>query len=464
MNIKRIVEGGYCIGCGACSAAVDHAIAIVMDEYGKYQLDISDLASLSEEALHKATYVCPFSDCGPDEDALGELLFSEARSFDSRIGYFKSLYVGHVAEDDFRSTGTSGGIITWALTELLEKGEIDAAVHVKKVGRPKDGILFRYGFSRTVKEIKSGAKSRYYPIEMSSILTTIKRIHGRYAVVGVPCFIKAVRLLAQKDPVINERVVYCIGLVCGHLKSKAFADCLGWQVGIPPGRLEDVDFRVKLPNRTASDYGVFLRGAGKETTRPTCEFFGSNWGYNFFRYPACDYCDDVFAETADMVVGDAWLPEFRRDPRGTSLVAIRTAPLLELFVAAQRKGRIHLTPSTPDEIAASQAGGLRDRRDGLAYRLHLKERKGEWAPRKRVLPSKAGSYALGKIYQSRSAMRAASHSVWVDAVCRNSFDLFEKRLEKMIVRHRRLSSSLLRRCASRLKTVLLRLFKDSAKP
>lgn len=457
MNIKQIVDGGYCIGCGACSAAVDDAIPIVMDKYGKYQAGASEVDLLPEEDLQKALSVCPFSDDGPNEDAIGERLFSANCLPDSRIGYYRDLYVGHVAEDDFRARGTSGGVITWVLTELLKQREIDAVVHVKKIEAPDDGILFRYRVSRTVEEIMDGAKSRYYPIEMSDVLKQMKQVPGRYAVVGLPCFIKAVRQLTDIDPVINGRVIYCIGLVCGHLKSKALSDCFAWQVGIPPGQLEEIDFRVKLSRRTAGDYGVYLRGAGKETTRRTRQFFGSNWGHNFFRYSACEYCDDVFAETADMVVGDAWLPKYEKDPGGTSLVVVRTTGLQEVIKVAQKKGRLHLTSSSVDEVVASQAGGLRDRREGLAYRLLLKRKRMEWAPQKRVLPSRGGmSSRRCKIYQNRSAIGAASHRVWVNAVCGNSFELFEGGLRKLIAQNRRLSYSFRRRCAGRFKTVLKR--------
>jgi coenzyme F420 hydrogenase subunit beta len=457
MSIKQIVDGGYCIGCGACSAAVDDAIPIVMDKFGKYQAGASELDFLPEEDLQKAQAVCPFSDDGPNEDAIGENLFGADCFPDSRIGYYRDLYIGHVAEDDFRARGTSGGMITWVLTELLERREIDAVVHIKKIDNPDDGILFRYGISRTVEEIMDGAKSRYYPIEMSDVLKQIVQTPGRYAVVGLPCFIKAVRKLADIDPVIMGRVIYCIGLVCGHLKSKAFSECFAWQVGIPPGQLEEIDFRVKLPKRTAGDYGVFLRGAGKETTRPTRQFFGSNWGHNFFRYPACEYCDDVFAETADMVVGDAWLPKYERDPGGTSIVVARTMGLQELIELALKNGRLNLTSSTTDEVADSQAGGLRDRREGLAYRLLLKRKKKEWAPQKRVVPGRVGmSSRRCKIYKNRSAIGAASHGVWTNAVCGNSFEIFEAELRNLIVLNRRLNSSFFRRLAVRFKTVLKR--------
>ena len=63
---------------------------------------------------------------------------------------------------------------------------------------PTDGErLFRYRISRTPDELADGAKSRYYPVEMSEVLETIRRVPGRYAVVGVPCFIKAVHLLRR---------------------------------------------------------------------------------------------------------------------------------------------------------------------------------------------------------------------------------------------------------------------------
>ena len=42
-----------------------------------------------------------------------------------------------------------------------------------------------------------------------------------------------------------------------------------------------------------------------------------------FKYKACDFCDDVFAETADVVVGDAWIPKYLT--QGNSLVVTRSS-------------------------------------------------------------------------------------------------------------------------------------------
>lgn len=456
-SLERIVKGGFCIGCGVCNCAAGGAIPIAMDQHGQYQAVVDQAGRVSEEAMKRAVTACPFSDAGPNEDELGRALFQECHRHDPRIGYFRELFIGHAAEDDFRATGTSGGVITWLLTELLRQGKIDAAVHVVPRPDASDGILFRYGVSETAEEIRAGAKSRYYPVEMSNVLAAIKQRDRRYAVVGLPCFIKALRRLADEDPVIRTRIAYHIGIVCGHLKSKAFADCFGWEVGIPPGRLEAIDFRVKRPGYSAADYGVYLRGAGREVTCATRELLVANWGCNFFRYSACDYCDDVFAETADAAMGDAWLPEYERDYRGTSVIVLRNETLHAMCVGARDEGRLKVEPSTCDRVAESQAGGLRDRRDGLAYRLYLKGKQGAWTPRKRVQPVfRDLSPRRRRVYRVRSMTGRESHELWVEAVRRDSFAWFAIRAKRLIGRCNMSRLGLARHLAHEMRALLRR--------
>lgn len=428
-QLDQIVTGGYCIGCGVCNA-IDPKIPVAMNTFGQYCADI-DAAdfSLRTDVLKG----CPFSDEAYDEDKLGRELFSAGCSHDSGLGYYRDLYVGHVGEGCFREIGASGGMITWLLVNLLEKGEVDHVVHVCKANRGEDGCLFKYGISSSAEEVIAGAKSRYYPVELSHVLEQVKNHPGRYVLVGLPCFLKAVRCLMKIDPVFGERIKYCVGLVCGHLKSAAFADCFAWQVGIAPGKLESVDFRIKLPGRSAGHYGVSLAGGGITTTRPYREFLGANWGHNFFRYKACDFCDDVFAETADIAIGDAWLPGYENDSGGNSVVVVRNLVLAQLIKEAIGHGRLNLNLSNVEEITLSQEGGLRDRREGLAYRLHLGRRKG-WVPKKRV-DAQASALLVRRrmVYGLRSKMGAASHVYWGKAIEKGSFRKFSNRMYVFIL-------------------------------
>ncbi len=460
-KINQIIDGGYCIGCGACAFNEPDSIGIELDEFGCMQAEVAP--QISDALEQSILSVCPFSDNGPNEDQIGLTLFGESgATHDERIGYYRSLFIGHVGEGLFREKATSGGIITWVLTELLATDRVDYVIHVKKADRTIDGCLFKYSISQTAVEVLAGAKSRYYPIEISQVMQQVRELPGRYVFVGIPCFVKAVRRLMLTEPILADRIKFCVGLVCGHLKSTAFADYFAWQAGIEPGALEEIDFRVKRTEGRAGDYAVYLKGSGKEVERPTREFLGSNWGHNFFRYSACDYCDDVFAETADIAVGDAWLPNYDQDPKGTSIVVIRNAFLSSVIETAENEGRLHLDSVPADLIASSQGGGLRDRRVGLAYRLYLKQKANVWAPKKRVPARELGiTLQRRKIYKIRSEMGWASHIYWQEAVQEKSLELFDRKMGVLTKKNGRLyNSSVLRcgACAKKIIKTVLRVF------
>jgi hypothetical protein len=166
------------------------------------------------------------------------------------------------------------------------------------------------------------------------------------------------------------------------------------------------------------------------------EVFGGDWGLGFFKYKACDYCDDVFAETADMVIGDAWLPQFDGDWRGTNVLVVRHRLFMDLLAAAAEQSRIQIVPITPDVAAASQRSGLNHRREGLSWRLSAADRRGDWRPPKRVV---AGSIPVTqrrrRIYDLREQLRDASHIAFAQARERGDFAHFRTSLQPLIQRY-----------------------------
>lgn len=155
--------------------------------------------------------------------------------------------------------------------------------------------------------------------------------------------------------------------------------------------------------------------------------FGNSWGLNLFRYPACDFCDDVFAECADFAVGDAWLPQYLPDPAGNSIMVSRDRVLSELIDQGALSGELKIDHASLKDIKKSQAGGLRDRREGLQYRLALKEKSGKWAPEKRVEASVDHlDRHRRKIYSLRSELGNASHRLWQEALSQQGFETFRK--------------------------------------
>lgn len=353
---------------------------------------------------------CPFSPSARTEDDLASEMFPEAKHQDACVGRFQSAYVGYVAQEGFRDRGSSGGMVSWVLAELLRQGLVDTVAHVGATEDPQtDGRFFRYRLSHTEEEIHAGAKSRYYPIELSEILRTVRSVPGRYAIVGVPCFIKALQLLRREDPVIRERVVFTLGLFCGHMKSARFVESFAWQMGVSIEDVQRVEYRLKDPDRPASTYTAQLTlRDGNVRKRDWWNLVDGDWGAGFFQNSACNFCDDVVAETADISFGDAWVEPYASDGRGTNVIVVRS-PVLETLVAdAIQEGRLKLDPVDADFIERTQAAGFRQRREGLAYRLcwpHSGVR-----PRKRIAPDARMPSARRKlIYRMRSLITAGSH-------------------------------------------------------
>ena len=52
-----------------------------------------------------------------------------------------------------------------------------------------------------------------------------------------------------------------------------------------------------------------------------------SWIHCFFKLKACDFCDDVAGETADVAVGDAWLTPYDQDPLGNNILLVRNAEI-----------------------------------------------------------------------------------------------------------------------------------------
>lgn len=435
MGIKAIVEGGYCIGCGLCCNLLEQKTEMKFDKYGQYQLSSVDSKPLQDTENATIMDVCPFSGKGSNEDVIGKSYYGNAKH-DARIGYYEDLYVSHVQNLEQRKNSTSGGIITFIAKQLLISDMIDYVVHVKKNDASDVDALFVYGVSDSIEEIDKNTKSRYYPVEMSIVIERVKAKPGRYLVIGLPCFIKGVKRLAEVDSIIKERVSFTIGLVCGHLKSKSLAELYAVQCGIAPNKIENIDFRIKNDTGKAIMYSVLIDGDGKSVKKKWKDFYGADWGHNFFRYSACDYCDDVFAETADITVGDAWLDEYIDDSLGNSVVVIRNKAIAELLKTAKENDLLWTVPVMADVAAKSQAGGIRDRRAGLAYRLYLKKSKGEWAPQKRVEPTRGDlKFFRRLILKNRMVLRERSHRYWLKAKEKNNFDFFKRKMSFYIYKN-----------------------------
>lgn len=400
--ITTTVKHDLCIGCGLCAALCPQGVlAMEWNRYGEYNpVEVSPCTT--ECGL--CAKVCPFSDSGENEDTIGERLYGAVPGIQHRseTGYFLASYVGY--SEKHRPTSSSGGMATWLLETLLCEGIVDHVICVAPAGDPER--LFSFRVFDTPEEVRTGAGSAYYPVELSGVIRQVLETPGRYAVTGIPCFIKAIRLAQQRNKKLRERIVVTVGLVCGQMKSRQFTDYIAALAGVQ-GEVTRVRYRGKSPDQPAINYHyMFTTADGGERRIFWNEGIAEAWGNRWFTPRACNYCDDVFSECADVTCMDAWLPEYSRESRGTSLVLVRSPAVQE---GIERGEGVSLDPIPVERLVQSQAGVVAIKRRHLAYHLYV-DRQG--VPRKRVEPARPKNPFLRQEVVLKERMRVSSRELW----------------------------------------------------
>lgn len=418
-RIDRVVAGGYCIGCGAC-AVKDKSIKIIENEYGEL------VATIPRGVIStpQMSEVCPFASTN-NESQIAKNIFPNSPMDDESLGRFERAFKGY--SNKYRKYGSSGGIGTHLLVKLLEENLVDAVLCVG----PAENRLVEYQVVSNGVDIVKNSTSFYYPVTLNEVVEVVKRSPGRYAITGVPCFHKAIRLLKESDPILNERIVYQIGLVCGHMKSSHYAEYLARKVGkSAEAKLKKINFRNKDGSERADDYNFVATWTDSKgvdvTQRKSVRKIGVNWAMGYFKPKACDYCDDVFAECADVSIMDAWLPGLVEDAKGTSLVIARSDAINQLLESEINLKNLQLTNCIATELVASQSSGLKHRREGLAFRLWLASKLKIWAPVKRVNNSAAiGFFYMVEILMRMSFRRLSRASFLLELRFGNGLLLFD---------------------------------------
>lgn len=436
--LSTIVDNGYSFGTGSWSV-INEYIKMEFNEYGEYVPTLAKSPELFTEEEIKLLKSVTLQLSNKDESSIGKELFADIPNIkhNQYIGYFLNLYVGHVVEGNFRDNGSSGGFGTWILKELFENGYIDGVIHVTSTN--KNEKLFEYTLAKTKEDIIKGAKTKYYPVEFSEVLKLVKKNPGKYAIIGLPSYIMSLRLLSEVEPVLKERIVYTIGLVCGHQKSTKFAEYLAWQCGIKPGKLEEINFRKKLDYLPSDSYGIEvygeIGGEKKRVTKEMRELSGGNWGIGMFKVNASDFTDDVMNETADLTLGDAWLKEYTKDSDGNNILIVRNPTIQKILDDALKKNAIKLDQVDEKTIYQSQAAHFKHSQDELAYRLYKKVQNNEWVPKKRINPHKDIEFLRRKVQDCRIKITKMAPIYYKEAVQRDDIAYFNLKMKPLISRY-----------------------------
>ena len=380
----EIAKRGYCVGCGICASSMKET------EQGTYVP-----AEISRS-------LCPFSG-EMNEDVIAKAKFeSLGLRQQINIGYYHSVYAGHVQEGDFRKRASSGGFTKWLLIELLKRDLVDRVVQV--YATPQPSKLYQYEITDKPERVLQGSGSAYYPVHLSDVLKEMEAGPSlRYAVVGLPCFVKGLTELTLREPKWKERVHFTLGLLCGHLKTKKYAEALAWQLGAVPGDATKVDFRGKYSTEK-NPYHFRTQVRGKETDEVSDSSkrlaASDRWDLGAFKLPACDVCDDVAAETADVVIGDAWFGKYLRDVKGNNVILTRNKVIHQIIEEGIQDQRLNLSEIDIQKFVSVQRSNINHRQVELKTRL-------KWHP---LSPPRRANKFLGS-KSPRFLLQATRHYI-----------------------------------------------------
>jgi coenzyme F420 hydrogenase subunit beta len=136
------------------------------------------------------------------------------------------------------------------------------------------------------------------------------------------------------------------------------------------------------------------------------------WHNSYFMHNACNYCDDVFGETADAVFMDAWLPQFAADHRGHTAVLVRNWELQEVFRQGIQQGGCHMEAIPVQELVQSQKGVIKKKRCLIKGKLYHSREMGRWVPKRRVNPDPGTYYKNWLSINLRSSVMNESKRLW----------------------------------------------------
>jgi coenzyme F420-reducing hydrogenase beta subunit len=390
--IDIVVKGDLCIGCGLC-AAVCPRNSLKMRWSGQGEL-IPNMTGPCSGNCDLCLKVCPSFEHDLDQSTAADDDFGSVPGILTRpeTGCYLGCYAGYSLFDNQRMQGASGGMVTWFLKTLLDRGLVDGVVCVVPDESPGTDRLFRFSILRSVSELRAAAKSKYHPVEISEVLRTIlaEKEDGKFAVVGLPCLLYGLKLAMSQIPKLRRRIAYRLSLVCGQLPNRYYTECLALEAGVPVGSIHTIDYRVKEGTARAGNFAFHACDASGVSGRPIYWNGLPNylWQNSFFIHNACNYCDDVFGETADIAFMDAWLPEYESDPRGHSLIIARTCDVKEILEAGIKNGGCHLDPISIEKIVQSQNRVIFKKKHLLKANLYRAGRLNRWAPKKRVAADK----------------------------------------------------------------------------
>jgi len=408
-NVESVVDNHLCLGCGTCVAVCPHAAISMVETLGGLLVAKVNESNCNHCGL--CVSLCP----GIHLD--GSLLSPRSDPFRGNV---VAAYIGQATDERILRNSTSGGIATSLISNLLDEGQIDAAL-VTEI--PNDGSLHpKCVITSDKEEIYRAQGSKYCPVPLNAVmLENISKQHRRIAIVGLPCHVHGLRNFQcrSEEPVEAEPLV--IGLACGRTLSYLVVD----------------HFIVESREARENIVGFHYRSKGWRgwPGDVALQIYSGDIQYlsRKFRYElkeiycplGCRLCFDKMNVLSDVVLGDPF--GIQEDKKGYSYILARTVRGNEALLSARDAGVLRL--QAIDAVSIFDAQHVEKRRldwtvftsiwknvGGLIPDFHINKRwhadtKGiDFKPYRQRIQQ---SLKLARAQSSSKVMKSAKRKVWL---------------------------------------------------
>jgi len=354
-DLQGVIDSGMCIGCGACTL-VDRSIQLRLDH--DRLIFQPDRASGADAAS-----VCPAVEV--DFPWLQTELFPGQAP--GPYGVIDSVHLAQSTDLDRNRAASSGGLIKELLIELLDRPDVDGVIALDHV----EGLEFAGRLITDPGEIDHLPGSIYHNLLQTPSAELLREHDGRFVLVAIPCQLEGLyNYILRVEPSLRDRIHTTIGLLCGWQYSHHSINAIAAYNRIDPTTITDIAYRgggpvgpLRIKTDDGREHSVNRR---------------VNFGYQvaFDRHmntPRCHVCVNHGNFLADLVVGDAWLPNTLRSKTGVSLVTCRTAEATKLLHSLVAADRIVIADATEEEIRLSQKDRVAHGDFAYAYAEYLDE-------------------------------------------------------------------------------------------
>lgn len=347
--LQRVIDGQLCSGCGLCASVAPDAVSMECAPPGYARPRLT--GPLSPEAGRRVAAACP----GVVVEGWGGRGRGRAHPY---WGPYLSVRTGHAGDPELRFRASSGGAVSALLSHALRTGLVDRVVQI--AADPERPTCNRLAVSTSHEQVLANAGSRY---GASSPLSEIDRQlaqGGRFAFVGKPCDVSALRRLGSLDPRVERHVALAVSFFCAGIPSHSATQRILDALGVAEADLAAFRYR-----------GYGWPGNATATLRDGSErqmSYSESWGDILSKEVQfrCKICPDAVGGAADIACADAWYgddgyPNFD-EAEGRSVIIGRTETGERLLHSAVSAGELVTEALDVEELELMQPSQARRKR------------------------------------------------------------------------------------------------------